>query len=68
MELFSMNFLMVSGNIKDSTKMENQTAIWYIGMKMAELSGKVDCKMDPPLGSGHIITPMAVSRKLQTIK
>ena len=68
MELFSMNILMVSGNMKDSTKMENQTAIWYIGMKMAALSGKVDWKMDPPLGSGHIITPMAVSRKLQTIK
>ena len=68
MELFSMNILMVSGNMKDSTKMENQTAIWYIGMKMGALSGKVDCKMDPPLGSGHIITPMAVSRKLQTIK
>ena len=59
---------MVNVNMKDSIKMENQMVIWFIGMKMAALSGKVDCKMDPPLGSGHIITPMAVSRKLQTIK
>ena len=42
MELFSMNILMVSGNMKDSIKMENQTVIWYIGMKMAALNGKVD--------------------------
>ena len=67
-ELCLMNILMVNVNTKDSTNMENRTVIWYIGMKMAALSGKVDCKMDPPLGSGHIITRMAVSRKLQTIK
>ena len=40
--LSSMNIRMVSVNMKDSIKMENQMVIWYIGMKMAALSGKVD--------------------------
>ena len=35
MGLCSMNIRMVSVNMKDSTKMENQMVIWYIGMKMA---------------------------------
>ena len=51
--------------MKDSTKMENQTVIWYIFMKMAALSGKVDLKMDHLSDDGHIIILMAVLRKLR---